>query len=63
MASGVSAQVPQAQLEHMGRRLRSVPPRSARRRIRLKFLEHKVNWTNLTNTLSGEEIGTLEPQR
>lgn len=35
-------QVPTQQLENMGRRLRNIGPRAAKRRVRLKFLEHKV---------------------
>jgi hypothetical protein len=34
--------VPLEQLENMTRRLEAIGPRAAQRRVRLKFLEHKV---------------------
>lgn len=43
LASGnYQNQIPQQQLESMANRLHSLGPRAAQRRIRLKFLEHKV---------------------
>lgn len=42
LTSGVQNQVPPEHLENMAQRLRLIGPRAAQRRIRLKFLEHKV---------------------
>lgn len=34
--------VPPEQIENVARRLEAIGPRAAQRRVRLKFLEHKV---------------------
>lgn len=42
--SSLAREVPSAQLNTMAKRLNDIGPKAAQRRVRLKFLEHKVNF-------------------
>ena len=41
--------IPQQQIDTLGRRIKTMGPRAAVRRIRLKFLEHKVITDDLSS--------------